>query len=191
VESWISLKGIPLSLFDTAGLRDGKDEVEVEGIRRATELIRAADLAIYLVDAGAGVSDADREFFEQHGEDLRCILVWNKADIAREEAPPGYLPLSTVTGEGFHELENAIADLFLENAYTGGEAIIDSQRQKECLETALDSLNHVKIGLDEKVSLDAVASDLQGALSAFGEISGEITSADVLEMIFSQFCVGK
>ena len=191
VESWISLKGIPISLYDTAGLRDGKDEIEAEGIRRATELIKAADLVIYLVDGGEGLRDEDRMFFDTCRKDLRSIRVWNKIDIAIERLPTGYYGLSSITGEGFHELEAAVADAFLENAYTGNEAIIDSQRQKECLETALDSLRHVKEGLDEAVSLDAVASDLQGALSAFGELSGEIISTDVLDMIFSKFCVGK
>jgi tRNA modification GTPase len=191
IESWISLSGIPISLFDTAGLRDGEDTVEAEGIRRTNQLVKAADLIIYLVDARAGLIDADRDFLGENGMSARCIPVWNKTDIAKEAPPSGYLALSTVTGEGFHELEKAVADFFLENAYAGSEAIIDSQRQKECLENALESLKFVKTGLDEGVSLDAVASDLQGALSAFGELSGEITAAEVLDLIFSKFCVGK
>ena len=191
VESWIGLSGIPISLFDTAGLRDGHDVLEAEGIRRTTELVKAADLVLYLVDAGEGVVDSDRGFLDENGMNLRCIPVWNKVDIGGKPAPPGFVGVSAVTGEGFHQLEKAVADFFLENAYMGNEAIIDSQRQKECLETALESLEFVKAGLDDGVSLDAVASDLQGALSAFGELSGEIAAADVLDLIFSKFCVGK
>ena len=191
IESWISLRGIPIRLFDTAGLRDGKDVVEAEGIRRTEEIVETADLLLYLVDAQEGVSGEDLGFLDDKARRSRCIPVWSKTDLTAKEPPRGYTPLSAVSGYGFERLEEAISSFFLEQAYAGSEAIIDSQRQKECLESALDFLKHVKAGLDEHVSLDAVASDLQGALTAFGELSGEITSAEVLNLIFSQFCVGK
>ncbi len=191
VESLVNLNGIPITLYDTAGFRDERDGVEAEGIRRAEELARAADLVLYLVDAGTGENDADRDFLGENGMKARCIPVWNKIDVAEMDAPPGYVAVSAVTGEGFQKLEKAVTDFFFEDTYLGNEVVIDSQRQKECLEAALDSLRYVKAGLEGGVSLDAVAADLQGALSAFGELSGEITAADVLNAIFSKFCVGK
>ena len=191
VESWITLNGIPITFFDTAGFRDAQDGVEAEGIRRTGELVKAADLVLYLVDAGAGLVAADSDFLDRGDVNGRCIRVWNKIDLSDAEAPAGYVAVSAATGAGLPLLENAITAFFQENAYAGNEAIIDSQRQKECLETALDSLRHVQAGLEEGVSLDAVASDLQGALTAFGELSGEITAADILNTIYSKFCVGK
>ena len=109
----------------------------------------------------------------------------------RRPPPPEYIGVSALSGEGFQQLEKAIADHFIAGGLGGEGAVIDSLRQKECLETALESLRHVREGLNGGVSLDAVASDLQGALNAFGELSGEIYAADILESIFSQFCVGK
>ncbi|MBN1685120.1 MAG: tRNA uridine-5-carboxymethylaminomethyl(34) synthesis GTPase MnmE [Spirochaetales bacterium] len=191
IESWINIGGIPIRLFDTAGLRDGGDAVEIEGIRRTRELIDAVDLVLYLVDAQAGVAGEDADFLNRPGNKGRTIPVWNKTDLTDGAAPAGYVPVSVVSGEGFHRLEERIAGHFLKTAYTGDEAVIDSQRQKECLESALDSLEHVKAGIENDVSLDAVAADLQGALLAFGELSGEITAAEVLDTIFSKFCVGK
>jgi len=153
--------------------------------------VNSADLVLYLVDAQAGLADEDRVFLDAEGMRGRCIAVWNKIDLARAGAPAGYLPVSAVTGEGFRELEEATARFFLCGAYSGNEAVIDSQRQRECLQAAVDALSHVKSGLEEGVALDAVASDLQAALTAFGELSGEITAGDVLDAIFSKFCVGK
>lgn len=191
IESWISLRGIPVRLFDTAGLRDGGDEVEAEGIRRTSEIVASADLLLYLVDAQVGASDEDLAFIERHSGANGCLLVWSKADLAKLEPPPGYIGVSAVSGAGFDNLETAIADYFAQAAYADNEAVIDSGRQKDCLETALEHLREVRSGLRANVSLDAVASDLQGALTAFGEISGEITGAEVLNLIFSRFCVGK
>ncbi len=191
IESWINIGGIPVRLFDTAGLREVADEVEAEGIRRTTEVIDNADLILYLVDAGEGVSDEDLDFLNSDGIPERCIRVWSKSDIAANGVPPGYTALSAVTGEGFEALEASVCYFFAAGAYAGDDAVIDSQRQKDCLEAALESLRHVEEGLENDVSLDAVASDLQGALTAFGELSGEITAADVLELMFSKFCVGK
>jgi tRNA modification GTPase len=191
VESWINISGIPIALYDTAGLRDGSDELESEGIRRTTEVVKASDLILYLVDGTVGVSDEDEEFFDEPSNREKCIPVWSKIDRARSPAPTGYIGVSAVTGEGFHLLESAVSGRFLTGGLGGDGAVIDSQRQKRCLEAALDSLRHVKEGLEEGVSLDAVASDLRGALTAIGELAGEIYAADILESIFSQFCVGK
>ena len=191
IESWISIRGIPVSLFDTAGLRDGLGPVEKEGIRRTGEIIDAADLVLYLVDSHPGIDEEEKKSLS--GDDRRgnCIPIWNKIDVSGNPAPEGFLPLSAVSGEGFQELEEAIVSHFLKGSYVGGEAIIDSQRQKECLEGALIALRLVRDGLEKGVPLDAVATDLKDALDAFGELSGEITTTEVLELMFSQFCVGK
>ncbi len=192
IESWISIRGIPVSLFDTAGLRVGTDPVEEEGIRRTREVMDAADLVIYLVDAQEGVNAEDRTVLENPTFGQRCVPVWNKIDAAGGVMPTGFIPLSALTGEGFEKLENAIANHFLgDAAATADVAVIDSERQKTAIENALLALAHVASGIELSTPLDAVATDLKDALDAFAELSGEITSADVLEAMFSQFCVGK
>jgi tRNA modification GTPase len=192
IESWISIRGIPVSLFDTAGLRTGLDPVEEEGIRRTGRIMDASDLVLYLVDASDGLNDDDRKVLEDPKMAGRCIAVWNKIDAAATPAPAGFVPLSVATGEGFTALEDAIVEHFLgDAAATGDAAVIDSQRQKQAIETALTALTHVEHGIATSTPLDAVATDLKDALDAFSELSGEITSAEVLETMFSQFCVGK
>lgn len=191
IESWISLRGIPISLYDTAGLRAGLDPIEKEGIRRAGTIIENADLVIYLVDASEGFDDDDRTFLAEPEVRDRCIPVWNKIDSSNAAAPEGLIPLSAEAGTGFNQLEDAIADFFLSGAHTSDAAIIDSERQRDCLTSAVSALRKVREGFDSRVPLDAIATDLKDALDAFGELSGQISSFEILETMFSRFCVGK
>jgi tRNA modification GTPase len=194
IESWISLRGIPVRLFDTAGLRDTASPVEVEGVRRSRNLIQAASLVLYVVDSLDGISSMDEDFVEEHRE--RCIPVWNKIDLwsqEREAVPEGYVRVSSATGEGFRELEARI----FERLHTGidpfdaSTAVLDSQRQKDLIDQAAEAVVLVTKGLREGLPADIVMVDLRDALTALGEITGEVTSADILERIFSDFCVGK
>ena len=191
VESWISLAGIPVSLIDTAGLRESEDLLESEGIRRSHAIIENAEQVIYLVDSREGVSSYDKNFL--YGPDFgsRCIPVWNKIDISKESCPQGFLPLSCVSGQGFENLEIALIDR-IQGKDTGVfEAIVDSARQKELLDRCIAALDHVLAGIASGVPVDAIASDFHEALQALGEITGEVTTVDILEQIFSRFCVGK
>ncbi|MBT3274354.1 MAG: tRNA uridine-5-carboxymethylaminomethyl(34) synthesis GTPase MnmE [Spirochaetales bacterium] len=202
IESWISLDGIPISLFDTAGLRAGADPIEVEGIRRTGEVVDSADLILYLVDANTGVVDEDRSFIQLEEHVSKCIPIWNKIDTASIPAPAGFLPLSAATSEGFASLENSIVEkigapglgapgIGAPGIGAPATAVIDSLRQKQCLERSVEALEHVETGMADGVPLDAVATDLKDALDALGELTGEITTADILDTMFSQFCVGK
>lgn len=205
IESWITMDGIPVCLFDTAGLRPSNSGVEREGIRRTAEIVRNADVVVYLVDGPVGVLDEDREFLVRPDITHRSIAVWNKIDITESVAPDGFIGLSTVTGEGFGDLEAALAhqigapDLrggwdgmdWCPGTRPGNPAVIDSVRQKEHLESALRSLMHVREGIDCQMPTDALATDLRDALDAFGELTGEVTTQDILDVMFSQFCVGK
>lgn len=199
IESWISLRGIPVRLFDTAGLRDAESPVEVEGVRRSRNLIGSASLILYVVDSLDGMSSMDEEFVEEHRE--RCIPVWNKIDlrsqrreeISGEDVPEGYIPLSAETGEGFRELESRI----LERLHAGMDpfdpstAVLDSQRQKDLIDQAVEAVGLVEKGLREGLPADILMVDLRDALNSLGEITGEVTAADILQRIFSDFCVGK
>ncbi len=188
IESSVAVKGIPAVLIDTAGLRSSDDPVEAEGIRRSNLVIENADIILYLVDGSEGLTPEDKTFIKEHP----CIPLWNKTDIAKNTAPDGFIPISAATGAGFGELEELIFTRAMGNGRLDtGEAVIDSQRQKDLIERSLDAIGKVKIGMAAQMPLDVVAVDLEEAVNALGELTGEITSSDILENMFSHFCVGK
>jgi tRNA modification GTPase len=189
VHEQLSIRGIPVTLYDTAGLRHGEtdDTVEREGIRRSGLVSREADLVLYLVDGSIGIQTGELE-----GLDLRkTLLLWNKADIVDGPAPEGFLSVSAVTGDGFSLLEEEICRRLSGVEIGADEAVIDSLRQRDLLLRAVESLAQFLEGLDAGMPLDALAVDLRDAMDALGEISGEVTSAEVLENMFSRFCLGK
>lgn len=191
IESWITLDGVPVRLFDTAGLRDAEHPVEKEGIRRSNEIINNSALVLYVIDAGIGISKDDEKIIKKHKSDRRYLFLWNKIDKAEDPAPGWAVPVSAVTGEGFLELEKAILSRVMGSRSASGEVMIDSLRQKELLESTAVSLQEVRIGIETGISLDGIAMDLKDALDSLGEITGEVTSGDILNSIFSGFCVGK
>lgn len=203
LEVALDIRGIPLRLFDTAGLRESREGIEARGIAHTKRLIRQADLAIRLVDArqAAGHAAASEE-------DVRELVVYNKADLlsgeerAAFEAPATLdrrgdagqarapILVSATTHEGIADLEAALIEELLGRDRADG-AIIDSPRQKALLEEAAGSLEAVCRGLDAGITIDLISEDLQQCLNALGQITGEISSADLLEQMFSSFCVGK
>jgi len=195
LEAWASLDGLPVRLVDTAGLRDTDSKVEREGIRRSRELIDAADVVVYLVDGTRGADGRDREFLDTYASDPRLVVVHTKADLSAstEEGVQGdKIWVSSVTGRGFADLEAAIRRLVPGHGEgSGGGAVIDSLRQKQLLERASDAVDRVLAAAQAEVPLDMVFVDVKEALDALGEITGEVTTADILTRMFSGFCVGK
>lgn len=198
LESWISLDGIPVSLYDTAGLRESGDPLEQEGMRRTRMVIEDADIILHITDGSAPHAENDDRFSIAQGREERVIHIWNKTDIADRPAPEGFIGLSTKTFEGFKILERAVLDLIRSSRGLGTHVfphsetpVIDSLRQKELLDRAAESLNLAQKGLTGKKPLDIVSQDLSDALRALGEITGEITTEDILSAVFSRFCVGK
>jgi len=193
LEAEVSLEGVPVRLVDTAGLRDCADPLEREGMRRAVQVTDAADLVLYLVDAAAGLGALDREFLERPEAGSRVIPVWNKTDLAGAGAvPDGFTGVSAATGDGVEALGRLVASRLLDGpAADHGQPLIDSERQRDLIGRALERLASFRAGLEGGVPLDALALDLRAALDALGEITGAVSSADVLERLFGRFCVGK
>jgi len=190
LESWISLSGIPVRLYDTAGLRESDDPIEEEGIRRTRQVMESAQILVYVLDGTAELTDEEKNMIQNPSGE--SILVWNKADISTIPAPASSISLSTVTGEGFAELEKAlIGRIFRDASQVGSDAVIDSLRQKELLERALAGVVKVEEAIHNGLPVDILAMDLQDVLQALGEITGEVSSTDILEKMFSRFCVGK
>jgi tRNA modification GTPase len=200
IEAWISVQGIPLRLADTAGLHASKDAVEQLGMERSRELLREADLILYVIDGEAGITGEDRSFFRDFGFPGRgpatvpVIPLWNKADAFPAE---GFLPVSAKTGTGIPALTEAVAAA-LESAGSGPDPAVSGSspgiataRQKGLIDGAAQSLAEALGLADRGEPLDLIAPLLREGVNALGEITGEVSAADILETMFSRFCVGK
>ena len=187
----ISLRGIPVRINDTAGLRESDNPVEREGVRRAWKSIEQADVVIYLIDANKGYSDADQRIIEQL-VDCRLQVVYNKSDLlaADHSVDPSGLYLSTLTGSGMDRLIDCItgqvADFNQDN-----QTFMARRRHVDALQRALDSMQQAVSSFDLSRSGELVAEDLRAAQRHLNEITGEFSSDDLLGKIFSSFCIGK
>jgi tRNA modification GTPase len=211
IEALVCIGGIPLRLADTAGLREpapAMDRVEELGIERSRELLGRADLVLYVVDGTEGIRKEDEAIFRAPAALPRpapLILLWNKADLAALPGSPDSpgslassgsatpLPVSAKTGEGLGELCRAIEEA-LGRGLPGrnpGETGLGSARQKELVDRSCAALEEVLELADRGEPLDLAAPLLRDAVNALGEITGEVSTADILETIFSKFCVGK
>ena len=193
LEGTASIEGVPVRLFDTAGLRAAADPLEAEGVRRTHEVIASADAVIYLVDGTRGPGAADREFIDTWTGPAPLLRLWNKTDLPEAAAAPaGFLGLSAVTGSGLDALQRALVEAALGgSAADGSEPLVDSERQRDLLSRALGSLRRLQDAHSHGATPDLLAVDLAEALDALGEITGAVTSAEILDRMFSRFCVGK
>jgi len=195
----ISLRGIPIKINDTAGLREAQNPVEREGVRRAWESIGQADVVIYLVDAGKGLTDADQRILDElktiranSGTDARLLLVYNKSDLldAAAQRRQDQLYVSTLTGSGMDALIDRItgeaADYNQEN-----RAFMARRRHVDALQRALEFVRQAAQSFEQSRSGELMAEDLRLAQQNLNEITGEFTSDDLLGKIFSSFCIGK
>jgi len=193
LEGTASIEGIPVRLVDTAGLRESRDPLESEGIRRTRELISSADAVLYLVDGTRGIQGDDRRFLDGWEGPGELVRAWNKSDLsAAAAAPAGFLPVSAVSGQGLPDLERAVAAAALGGApEDSSQPLVDSERQRDLLSRALDALGRLRRAARDGATPDLLAVDLADALDAVGEITGEVTTAEILDKMFSRFCVGK
>ena len=196
LETHVSLGPLSLILMDTAGLRETGDLVERIGVERAKEALQAADLVLYVLDGTEGETEEDLEALsELSGKPV--IVLRNKADLlvtGTENAPvsDGEILFSCLTGEGFRELEDRVISLFdAKKLSFNDEVVITNERQKALLRDALRSLELVEEGIQAQMSEEFLASDLTDAYAALSEILGEAVSDDVIDRVFSKFCLGK
>ncbi len=205
LEAWIELGGFPLRLIDTAGLRDTSDAVEREGIARALGAAETADVVLLLRDAAAE-TDASTGQGDSAGPDAgsaagvflarpdvaaKTIRVWSRADLSAQATPTGWLALSSVTSAGFKELESLILDMLRAGSAKEDGLEIASARQKRLLDAASASLRAYLSGIAAGEPLDALAPELRDCADSLGLVLGEGARADLLDEIFSRFCVGK
>jgi tRNA modification GTPase len=198
LEETINIQGVPLVLVDTAGIRaEAGDEVERIGVERSRSALDRADLALLVIDGSQPLTDVDADIVALISRKPVLVVV-NKNDLPQVELPADLLPpgprlsVSALIGEGIQVLEDAIVELVLGGAVTAAETpLVSNPRHQASLNRALDHVGAAEGGHLGGLSPDLVAIDVREAVDALGEITGETVSEDLLEAIFSNFCIGK
>ncbi|NVN18926.1 tRNA uridine-5-carboxymethylaminomethyl(34) synthesis GTPase MnmE [Muricauda sp. HICW] len=197
VEDHISIKGINFRFIDTAGIRETVDVVEKIGIERTFDKIEKARLIIYLFD-GMNFDMSELEQIQNRYPNKQLLPICNKMDLLSpqqvekiKEEIPNVLLLSAKFKEGISELEDKLLSLVDSGALSGDTTIITNSRHYDALLKALEEIQKVKEGLDMELSSDLMAIDIRQALYHLGEITGSVTTDDLLGNIFSNFCIGK
>jgi len=201
IEETIDVRGIPLRLVDTAGLRVTADEVEKVGVELARKKAKEAELAIAVLDGSATLDEDDLEVLK--GIQLnKSVLVINKSDLTQkvsEEEVSGFFPKERIVktsaklGLGIEELKGKIHEVLLgkKNRVEGAEVVITELRHRTAIRKARESLASFLGATERGESPEFLAVDLRVALDSLGEITGETTTEDILGRIFSKFCIGK
>ena len=196
VTETVAIGGIPVRLVDTAGLRQALDEAEVMGIQKSMEALADADLVLLVLDASQLVSEEDRALVTQV-EKRRAIVVENKGDaaISSEALIAFRLPrirTSALTGEGIADLREAILRHIRGDAGSAGEAgFLTNLRHQHLVEASLHALDAARNAIRDRVPHEMLLLDLYSTLRALDEITGATTTDDILNRIFSSFCIGK
>lgn len=204
IEEYIQIRGASLRLLDTAGIRKNADIVEQIGINRAKENIRQADLCLFVIDVSSGISKEDTDISKElSGKET--ILILNKTDkagdisladaekllgIPREDIIKTATPLNAPPF-GIEQLEERIAEKFISGKFIPGEVYITCQHQKDSLCKALDAIHRAMNTTSASMPYDLLFIDLEDAVCALGEITGETVREEIIDLVFSRFCVGK
>lgn len=199
IEDYINLDGVLLKITDTAGIRETDDEVEKIGVNIAREKLKEADLVIAIFDISRDFDKDDEEILNLI-RDKKHITILNKDDldqkISDEEIDKyfkdDYLRLSVMENESVKKIENLIIDIFFDGELQiSSDSILSNIRHINALKEAKKALLEVNEGLKEKVFLDLIAVDLEDVIAHISEITGTITTEDILDRVFSDFCIGK
>ncbi|MBM4466734.1 MAG: tRNA uridine-5-carboxymethylaminomethyl(34) synthesis GTPase MnmE [Chloroflexi bacterium] len=198
LEETLNLQGIPLVLVDTAGIvAETENVIEQLSIERSRRALAQADLALLVVDRSESLTEADHQIAGL-AAGKAAILVINKIDLPRAGGSLDIMPeaprveISALTGDGLEELEETIVEVvFSGQVLASDEPLVSSSRHKDILRRALDCVASAQGAHTRGMPADFVAIDLTSAVNALGEITGETVTEDLLEVIFSEFCVGK
>jgi len=195
----VSIGGIPIELIDTAGLREAVDEAESIGIQKSWEALADADLALVVIDASRPVRENEIELIQSLAG-RRAIVAANKCDldtkpIQLQFQEPGeslsVVRTSAVTGEGLDELRRTILELIRGSGSGNEDGMLTSVRHHQAVIAALNALTAAQKAVAERIPHEMLLLDLYGALRQLDSLTGETTPDDVLNLIFSTFCIGK
>ena len=195
----VAIGGVPVTLIDTAGLRETADPVEREGVRRSREIVASADLVLFVLDGSRDASIGDRSAYEEIAQQTHLVLL-NKSDLAVVEEGSGFggpgkrgaLRLSAKTGEGIGDLVAAVArEVAPAEGAIRAQAPLTRARQRLAVERAVSALSRAKAAAEEGLPLEFPAADVREAAGALAELLGEVAPEEVLDAIFGAFCIGK
>lgn len=194
VEELVNIGGVPVKISDTAGIREAGDEIEKQGVQRTMRAVSEADLVLLMLDGARPLSDLDRKIITETQTSARIILI-NKIDLEqklkREELEQGFLEISAKTGKGVPELRDRIQELIWKGKVAGEDALVSSLRQLELLQQCRQNLAQAFETAKKGLSEEFISGDIRRGIELIGEISGETVSEEVLDLIFSRFCIGK
>ena len=200
IEEFVNINGIPLKLIDTAGIRNAKDEVEKIGIHKSKEIAKNADLIIAIFDASKPLSKEDKEILEII-KGKKVIILLNKIDLQQElhkedkdfkEVTDSIIEISALNNIGIDDVYAEITKLFEINEINiDNDLVITNIRHKNLIHQAIESIKKTKETMKEKMPIDIVAVYIKQILEDLGNITGEFVTEDIINEIFSKFCLGK
>ncbi|MCR6516367.1 tRNA uridine-5-carboxymethylaminomethyl(34) synthesis GTPase MnmE [Clostridium sp. LY3-2] len=196
IEEYINLDGIPVKITDTAGIRETEDVVERIGVERSKEKIEEADLVVLMLDNSRELDEEDKEIIEAI-KDKKVVVLLNKIDLDRKisidqiEGLENRIEISAMTGQGIEDLKAEIKRLFFNGEVDNESLIITNNRHKQALLRALENCEEAKNRLKNNEYLDLISIYVTSGLKALGEITGSEVEEDLVNKIFSEFCVGK
>ncbi|WP_366248361.1 tRNA uridine-5-carboxymethylaminomethyl(34) synthesis GTPase MnmE [Terribacillus aidingensis] len=200
IEEYVNVRGVPLKLVDTAGIRETEDIVERIGVERSRQVLKQSDLILLVLNYGEAVSDEDRNLFEAVAG-LDVIVIVNKTDLSQQidleevRQLAGDRPVITtalIEEKGIDELELAIKDTFFAGEIDGGDlSYISNVRHIQLLKQALSSLREAMNGIEMQMPMDIVQIDVTRTWELLGEIIGDTVHESLIDQLFSQFCLGK
>ena len=202
IEEVANIKGIPVRMVDTAGLRSAGDQVEEHGINRAREYLAQADLVLLVFDAGQSLNQEDLDIIaDVKKQKKKTIVVLNKIDQPLKldiDKLKGFLKTAPIVKtaaikmKGINDIEDAVSALVWQGQVRAkDEVLVSNLRHKQALEQALKNLTSACSALEQKLSAEFISLDIKEALDNLGLIVGQTTTEDLLEHIFSNFCIGK
>uniref|UniRef100_A0A7C4ELF4 tRNA modification GTPase MnmE n=1 Tax=Thermodesulfovibrio aggregans TaxID=86166 RepID=A0A7C4ELF4_9BACT len=197
IEEYVNIKGMPLKIVDTAGIRQAHDLVEAEGIKRTLRAVEVAELVLLVLDSSRPINSLDEEIINRISG-KKVIVVVNKKDIKNKEfqlpeslEDKPMVEISALTGEGIEELKELIFNTTITGRYVQEGLVVTKLRHKQALDKALDALNNAINSFKENEPLEITAMFLREGLSFLGQIVGAVTTEEILDLIFSEFCIGK
>src|SRR5271170_2408646 len=194
IEETANIRGLPVVFIDTAGLREASDEIEIEGIRRSRGALADAELILHVLDAAEPLAAADETLLSEFAQKKR-LVIRNKTDLpVRLQLPPGLAALDAccLTGKGIEEVKDAIKEkVWAGEIEAGMWQVMINSRHQDALQRARQAVERTVSALRGGLGLVLAALDLRIAANAVGEIVGKTTTDDLLDAIFSQFCIGK
>ena len=191
----MNLCGIPIRLIDTAGIRDTVDIVEKMGVERAQQAIEESDLVLLLLEASVEPSEEDKELLHQV-KDRPYLIIRTKKDQGEKITgfgdPDKTIVLSAYTGEGVEILKKRIRDMVLKGSLQSSDGIfLANNRQQAAVRKAAESIRSATLTLENEMGTDLVSMDLNAAYDLLGELTGNSVREDLIDTIFSRFCLGK